>query len=90
MEIKHFKDYINGLNEGLIKSHLGELVLKNIIEQLKYLHLNVNGHIDNDKLILILNNFHLIPLNQIENIFNIIEIHIINRGGWFPSTTIIL
>lgn len=86
--IKYFKDYIEALNEGLIKTYPGKIVLINIIKALQLFKLNVEGEIiDNgNKIKLIILNFNTIPLNQIENIFDQIFVSVVNNGGWFPST----
>lgn len=85
MVIKHFKDYINSINEGLIKTYDGDVVLKNILNRLELFKLNVNGKFLNNKIELTIENFNTIPLNQIENIFDQIHVTIVNQGGWFPS-----
>jgi hypothetical protein len=89
MIIKHFKDYINNLNEGLIKTYNGDLVLKNILSQLILFKLNVGGEFIDNKIKLTINNFNTIPLNQIENIFDQIYVSVVNNGGWFPASMVL-
>ena len=86
MIIKYFKDYIEQLNEGLIKTYPGDLVLTNILQSLKHMQINVSGILENDKIKLTIHDFHKIYLNKIEHLFDHIDTFIINRGGWFPST----
>jgi len=84
--IKYFKDYIESINEGLIKTLPANIVLKNILNVLTNINISVNGQIIDNKIELLIKDFNLIPLNQIENIFDIIDSNIVNRGGWFPSS----
>lgn len=85
MIIKNLKDYIDKINEGLIKTYSCDIVLKNIINRLELFKLNVHGECADNKLILTIEYFNTIPLNQIENIFDQIHVTIVNQGGWFPS-----
>lgn len=86
MIIKYFKDYIDSINEGLIKTYPGELVLKDILSSLQHLHINTSGSFEDNKIILTLHRFCFIPLNQIRHLFDHIDTFVVNRGGWFPST----
>ena len=88
MILKYFKDYIDSINEGLIKTYPGNLVLKDILNSLRHLHINVSGLFENDKIKLTIYNFNTIQLNKIEHLFNHIDTFVINRGGWFPSSII--
>ncbi len=87
--IKHFSDYIKSINEGLIKTYPGDVVLKDILNTLKDMFINVSGSFDDDKIILRIDQFNEISLNKIENLFDHINSFIINRGGWFPSNMFI-
>jgi hypothetical protein len=84
--IKNYIDYINALNEGLIKTYPGDIVLKDIVNSLTQMGLNVRGEFKDDKIILSINDFNVIPLNKIEILFDHMMTFIVNRGGWFPST----
>lgn len=86
MYIKFFKDYIDSINEGLIKTYKGDIVIEQILSSLKSMGINVSGEYLKNKLILTLFNFNTIPLNKIEHIFDQITTIVINQGGWFPST----
>ena len=83
--IRYFKDYIEAIDEGLIKTHPGNIVSNNILKTLKLFNLNVECEIMGEKIKLTINNFNIIPLNQIENVFDQIHTTVINNGGWFPS-----
>lgn len=86
MIIKYFKDYIESINEGLIKTYPGDKVLKDILSSLENLHINSTGSFEDNKIKLTITNFNNIPLNKIRHLFDHIDTLIVNRGGWFPST----
>lgn len=48
--IKYFKDYMDMINEGLIKTYPGELVLNNILKSLEHIHINASGSFENNKI----------------------------------------
>jgi len=85
MIIKYFKDYIESINEGLIKTYPGEIVLKDILNSLEQLHINVSGSFEDNRIRLTIHNFNTISLNKIGHLFDHIDTFIVNRGGWFPS-----
>lgn len=87
MIIKHFKDYINSINEGLIKTYSGDIVSKNLSNNLIGLGLNFNVEfLENDnKIKLTFYYFNAIPVSHLDDLFDIIDSSVINRGGWFPS-----
>lgn len=84
--IKNFKDYIESINEGLIKTYPGEVVIKDIITSLDIYGLDISSFLKGEKLHLKIDNFHSISLYKIRDIFDIIDSSVVNRGGWFPST----
>ena len=84
--IKNFKDYIESINEGLIKTYPGEVVMKDIITSLDIYGLDISSFLNGEKLHLKIDNFHSISLYKIRDIFDTIDSSIVNRGGWFPST----
>lgn len=86
MIIKHFKDYIYSINEGLIKTYPGDLVLNDVLKSLKHMSINCSGSFVDSKIKLTINNFNFIPLVKLKHLFDHIDTFIINRGGWFPST----
>lgn len=87
MIIKYYKDYIEHINEGLIKTYPGDIVSKNLTDQL--VGLNISFNIDFlekfNKIKLTFNYFNSIPVYNLDNLFDIINTFIINKGGWFPS-----
>lgn len=86
MIIKFYKDYIDAINEGLIKTIEPEKVLNDIIRTLSLMGFNVDGRLGIDKIFLSINDFNSISVNKIEILFDHIMVSIVNRGGWFPST----
>lgn len=85
MVIKNFKDYLDAINEGLIKTHDPNIVLKNALNILHLLNININGTYTNNTIELELPNFYNIPINKVEEIFDVIMVYMVNMGGWFPS-----
>jgi hypothetical protein len=85
MIIKYYKDYINYINEGLIKTYPGDIISNNLTNSLIGLNLNFNVEFLENKIKLSLNFFNAIPVYNLDNLFDIINILVINRGGWFPS-----
>ena len=87
MVIKYFKDYIDSINEGLIKTYPGEIVSKSLSNLLIGLNINFNiNFLENyNKIKLTFNFFNAIPASQLDNLFDVINSSIINKGGWFPS-----
>ena len=88
MIIKYFKDYIESINEGLIKTYPGDKVLKDTLNSLENLNINSTGSFEKNKIKLTLYNFNTIQLNKIGHLFDHINTFVVNRGGWFPSSTI--
>jgi hypothetical protein len=87
MIIRYFKDYISFINEGLIKTHPGDIVSKNLSSLLIGLNLNFNVDFlkDDNKIRLTFNFFNAIPVSNLDSLFDIINSSVINKGGWFPS-----
>lgn len=48
MFIKNFLDYFESINDGLIKTHRGDLSVSYIVDTLKRLKFNINGDFNND------------------------------------------
>ncbi len=86
MIIKHLKDYIDSINEGLIKTISGEIVLRSVLKALTDIHIDIEGKFEDNRIIIKINGFNIIPLSKIESLFDQIDILIVNRGGWFPSS----
>lgn len=85
MIIKNFKDYIYSINEGLIKTYPGDVVLKDILNSLENLNITSSGSFEDNKIKLTIHNFNTILLKQIGYLFDHIDTFVVNRGGWFPS-----
>jgi hypothetical protein len=87
MTIKYFKDYIESINEGLIKTYPGNIVAKNLENILLGLNLKFNVEYLNDfnKIKLTFYFFNSIPIQNLDDLFDVINSSVINRGGWFPS-----
>ena len=83
--IKYFKDYIESINEGYLKTYPINLIINNLINELIDLNLNYNVINDNNKIKLTLNYFNAIPVQNLKDLFELILLIVVNRGGWFPS-----
>ena len=84
--IKFYADYIQLLNEGLIRSYDSDISFNEIIRSLKLLKFDVDGWFTNDKISLKIKNFNNIPKNKIDDLFDHVNITLVNKFGWFPST----
>lgn len=88
--IKYYTDYINALNEGLIKTHDSKISFNGIIRSLKLLKFNVEGSYSESQINITLNDFNHIPKNKIDDLFDHISVILVNKFGWFPSYMSIL
>ena len=84
--VKYYADYIQLLNEGLIKSYESDISFGEIIRSLRLLKFNVNGEFEENRISLIIKDFNDIPKNKIDDLFDHINITLVNKFGWFPST----
>ena len=84
--IKNYKDYIDAINEGLIKTYPGDKVSKELDNSLIDVGINSSCKYKDNKIILEIRQFNGIDLNRFDMLFDIIFTSIVNRGGWFPST----
>jgi len=71
--IKDYKDYIDSINEGLIKIYPSNIVSNNLINSLIGLNLNFNVELIDNKIKLTFNFFNAIPIYQLDNLFDIIN-----------------
>jgi len=81
------KDYIDSINEGLIKTYSGNVVsndLSNLLIDLS-INFNVKFEKEENKIKLTFNFFNAIPVSSLEDLFDLINSSVVNRGGWFPS-----
>lgn len=87
MIIKYFKDYIYFINEGLIKTHDPNLVLKWTLKRLN--NSNITGSLlssnGNDKIIIEIINLNSLTFKEVTGIFNTLSESIVNMGGFFIS-----
>lgn len=85
MIIRYFKDYIESINEGLIKTYPSNIISNELTHSLIYLDLNFNVEFSEDKIHLTFYYFNAIPIQRLDYLFDNINTFVINRGGWFPS-----
>ena len=85
--IKYYKDYIDYINEGLIKTYPGDKISKNLTNSLigSGLNFNVQFLKNDNKIKLTIYFFNSIPSSSLEDLFDIIDSVVVNKGGWFPS-----
>jgi hypothetical protein len=87
MIIKYFKDYIDAINEGLIRSHDPDIILNTTLHKL--INFDISGELvksnANDKILIKIKNINSISFENLEIIFNILSENIINIGGFFVS-----
>lgn len=81
-----YKDYILSINEGLIKTYPSKVVSNALSNYLLDLNIFFDIETLEDKFLLKLNFFNSIPASNLDDLFNIIDIVVINNGGWFPSS----
>ena len=86
MFIKNFLDYFESINEGLIKTHRGDLSVSYIVDTLKRLKFNINGDFNNDIIKIEFNEFHHIDSSKLDDLFDTISAVLTNKFGWFPSS----
>lgn len=84
--IKYYTDYVNSINEGLIKTHDSKISFNEMIRSLRLLKFNVDGEFSSDEIVLIINDFSHIQKDKIDDFFDHISVTLTNRFGWFPST----
>ena len=89
MIIKNYKDYIDSINEGLIKTLDGEKAIQYLLQTLSLLNFNVSGSFNNDKVSFNIFNYNQIQNNRIDDLFDCISSIMTNLYGWFPSIMII-
>lgn len=89
MIIKNYKDYIDSINEGLIKTLDGERGVEYLVQVLSSLNFEVSGFLKNDKVSFTIDNYNSIQNNRIDNLFDTISSIMTNLYGWFPSNMII-
>lgn len=83
--IKYFKDYVDAINEGLIKTHDLNKISYDIYRSLSLLNFDVSVDNNVNKFTININNFNKISENKIKLMLDHIMVSVVNRGGWFPS-----
>jgi len=84
MRINSFSDYINQIQEGLIKTYDIDLVIQQSYRNLSVIKLPITlSKLPNNTIKLVIQNFNL-AIN-IEEIFKVLNSNFINLFGWFPS-----
>lgn len=86
MFIKNYSDYIQHINEGLIKTHNGEKSIRYLIDTLRKLKFDANGSFNDNIIELTFNNFNHIDSSKLDDLFDTISSIITNKFGWFPSS----
>lgn len=79
-----FNEYIERLNEGLIKTTDINITVNNSHIVLSKLRISYNVNIIGNKIELKINDFYLI--NSIREVLDSIDSYFININGWFPSS----
>ena len=83
--IKNYKDYIDSINGGLIKTLDGEKAIQYLLQTLSLLNFNVSGSFNNDKVHFTISNYNQIQNNRIDDFFDCLSSIMTNLYGWFPS-----
>lgn len=85
--IKYFNEYINLINEGLIKTHDPELVLNTTLHKL--IDFDINGKLikshGNFKISISVNYVNKLTFENFKLILDIITQNLVNFGGYFVS-----
>ena len=84
MFIKNYIDYLQSINEGLIKTNDGEKSLKYTIDTLKKLKFDVDGDIKDNLISIKFNNFRFINKSKLDDLFDMLSSLMVNKFGWFP------
>lgn len=85
MIIKNYKDYVDSINEGLIKTLDGEKAIEYLLNTLSILNFKVSGSFNNDKVFFTISDYNNIQNNRIDDLFDCIMSIMTNLYGWFPS-----
>lgn len=80
-----FKDFINKINEGLIKTHDGNKCLNEVLFTLNNLKYNVSGEFKDNIIKFTFVHFNGINTQSLDIFFNYLDTTVTNKFGWFPS-----
>jgi hypothetical protein len=89
MFIKNFIDYLQSINEGLIRTNDGERSLRYTLDTLKKLKFEVEGQIKDDIISIKFLNFRSIDSSKIDDLFDMLSSLMTNKFGWFPSSQLL-
>lgn len=90
MFIKNYIDYLESINEGLIKTHDGYKSLKHTLDTLKKLNFDVDGKIEDNVISVKFNNFKFISKYKLDDLFDMMSSLMVNKFGWFPSSMLLI
>lgn len=85
MFIKNYFDFIESINEGLIKTVDAKRSFEYTIDLLMRLEFNVGGSFSDEKIIIEINNLNNINSSNIDSLFDLISANMTNLFGWFPT-----
>jgi hypothetical protein len=86
MFIKNYSDYLDLINEGLIKTYPPEKAIRYLKETLEKLNFEINIKLDNDIIYLTIYEFNKIKKDNINDLFDLLSSIMTNMFGWFPSS----
>jgi hypothetical protein len=86
MFITNYSDYLNSINEGLIKTYPAEKAIRYLSDTLEKLKFNISSKIENDIIYLKFYDFNKIDKSKINDLFELIASIMTNMFGWFPSS----
>lgn len=86
MFIKNYLDYLDSINEGLIKTYPADKAIKYLSDTLEKLNFNIFSKVENNIIYIKFNNFNKIDKVKINDLFDLISSIMTNMFGWFPSS----
>ena len=86
MIIDKFSQYIDSINEGLIKTHEGSKAISYVVDTLRRLGFDVEGEFTSNIISLKLKNFNYLNPEKVELLFEHLKMIMTNKFGWFPAS----
>jgi frataxin-like iron-binding protein CyaY len=86
MFIKNYSDYLDYINEGLIKTYPVDKAKKYLLDTLEKLGFDISSKIEDKIFYLKFKNFNKIEKVKINDLFDLISSIMTNMFGWFPSS----
>lgn len=86
MFIRNYSDYLDYMDEGLIKTYPADKAIKYLSDTLEKLNFNIFSKIENNIIYIKFNNFNKIDKDKINDLFDLISSIMTNMFGWFPSS----